>query len=87
MAEEYVSKDQFGEFVRRMETGFHGIDQRFDVVDQRFSDLRRELDQRFGALERRMDELRQDMRPGHAGPACRDAGAAQHHDTADVDHD
>jgi hypothetical protein len=26
VAEEYVSKEQFGEFVRRMEAGFHAQD-------------------------------------------------------------
>lgn len=59
MAEDYVSKDQFGEFVKRMEAGFHG-------QDQRTSDLRQSQDQRFTALERRHEDLRQDLRQGFA---------------------
>ena len=51
MAEEYVSKDQFGEFVRRMEAGFHAQDQRFD-------DLRQDLRQGMQDLRAEMRELR-----------------------------
>ena len=68
MAEEYVSKDQFGEFVRRMEAGFHALEQRFDALDRRIDDSRREVlgrmdvgfhavDQRFDALKERFDAL------------------------------
>jgi hypothetical protein len=43
MAEEYVSKDQFGEFVRRMDAGFHTVEQRFATTDRRIDDLRHEV--------------------------------------------
>ncbi len=73
MAEEFVGKDQFNEFVKRMEQGFHHadqrhndllreLDQRFSQIDQRFSQTNQRADQ----LERRMDQgfndLRQDIR-------------------------
>lgn len=57
MAEEYISKDQFGEFVKRMEAGFHAQDQRFNAMNQRFT----AVDQRFDAMNQRIDDLRQDM--------------------------
>lgn len=52
----YVSKDQFDEFVKRMEMGFHGQEQRFAALDHRFTATH----QRFDALDRRLDDLRQD---------------------------
>ncbi len=66
MAEEFVGKDQFNEFVKRMEQGFHHADQRHNdllvMIDQRFG----QADQRTDRLERRMDQgfndLRQDIR-------------------------
>ncbi len=76
MAEEMVSKDQFNEFVKRMEQGFHHADQRhndllatmnqrFDQADQRFdqryNDLLAMLNQRFDQLEQQRQEDRQAM--------------------------
>ena len=40
---EYVSKDQFGEFVKRMEQGFAHVDQGFNSVNQRFDDLKTDM--------------------------------------------
>lgn len=69
MAEEFVSKDQFAEFTKRMEQGFHHadqrhsdllktLDQRFAQIDQRFA----QVDQRFAQVDRQFNDLRQDMR-------------------------
>jgi hypothetical protein len=44
MSEEYVGKDQFGEFVKRMEQGFAHVDQRFSQADQRFDEMVRRFD-------------------------------------------
>ncbi|WP_089942583.1 hypothetical protein [Candidatus Entotheonella palauensis] len=76
MAEEVVSKEQFNEFVKRMEQGFHHVDQRhndllatinqrFDQVDQRFdqrhSDLLAMMNQRFDQIDQQRQEDRQAM--------------------------
>ena len=54
---EYVSKDQFEEFVKRMEQGFAHMDQRFtDLMahmDQRFT----QVDQRFTQIDQRFTDL------------------------------
>ena len=53
MAEDYVGKDQFNEFVKRMEQGFHHADQRHTdllaMIDQRFA----QMDQRFAQADQR----------------------------------
>ena len=70
MAEQFVSKDQFEEFTKRMEQGFHHADQRhndllavmnqrFDQVDQRHKDLLRTLDQRFTESDQRFAQVDQ----------------------------
>lgn len=76
MAEAFVGKDQFEEFTKRMEQGFHHadqrhndllamIDQRFSQADQRHNDLLRTLDQRFTQVDQRFGEMRQDIRTLH----------------------
>ena len=68
MAEEFVSRDQFEEFTKRMEQGFahadqrHSdlltmIDQRFAHADQRHSDLLTMIDQRFAHADQRHSDL------------------------------
>ena len=57
MAEEYVSKDQFGEFVRRMDAGFHANDQRHDATGRRLEDLRQDMTGRLDSLDRRVGSL------------------------------
>ncbi len=70
MAEEYVSKDQFNEFIKRMEQGFHHADQRhndlikmmderFAQVDQRHNDLLAAMNQRFDQVDQRFDQMNQ----------------------------
>ena len=49
MAEEFVSKEQFGEFVQRMED-------RFDHVYERFNHVIERTDDRFLSIEKRMDQ-------------------------------
>ena len=49
MAEQYVSREQFGEFVQRM-------DNRFDHISERFSDAEKRADERFYSLEKRMEQ-------------------------------
>jgi tetrahydromethanopterin S-methyltransferase subunit G len=38
-----VSKDQFGEFTKRMEQGFAHVDQRFDDMNRRFDQMHTDL--------------------------------------------
>ena len=45
MAEEFVGKDQFGEFTKRMEQGFDHVNQQFGHVNQQFDQVNRRLDQ------------------------------------------
>ncbi|ETX06048.1 MAG: hypothetical protein ETSY2_19350 [Candidatus Entotheonella gemina] len=70
MAEVVVSKDQFNEFVKRMEQGFHHADQRhndllaamnerFTQADQRHNDLLGTINQRFDQVDRRFDQIDQ----------------------------
>lgn len=72
MAEEVVSNDQFNEFVKRMEQGFHHADQRhndllatinqrFAQADQRLNDLLTTINQRFDQIDRQRQEDRQAM--------------------------
>ncbi len=66
MAEEFVRKEHFEEFVKRMESGLAHVnelaDQRYDSMTQRLADAEKAreqnfvyLNQRFDSLERRMD--------------------------------
>ena len=74
---EYVSKENFDEYARRMDERFDHViersDKRFlslekhvDVgfahVGERFDDLKDALGQRFDSLEKRMDGFHADMR-------------------------
>jgi len=52
---EMVSKDQFGEFVKRMEQGFAHIGECFDQMERRF-------DQRFDQMDRHFDQIHADIR-------------------------
>ena len=47
MAEEYVGKEQFGEFVKRM-------DERFDHVSERFDQANQLAEQRYDSLNQRL---------------------------------
>ncbi len=69
MAEEYVSKDQFVEFMKRMEQGFYHanerhtdlmkmMDERFKMMDERF----KVMDERFAQVDRRFDQMSAEMR-------------------------
>ena len=62
MAEEFVRKEHFEEFVKRMESGLAHVnelaDQRYDSMNQRFGDMSRGVNQRFDGLEKRFDDLR-----------------------------
>ena len=72
MADEFVRKEHFDEYVLRMDERFLGIEKRMEQgfahaekareqnlvhVDQRFEGM----NQRFDSLERRMDQLHMDM--------------------------
>ncbi len=70
MAEEVVSKDQFNEFVKRMDQGFHHADQRhhdllaamnqrFDQIDRQRQEDRQAIMQRFDQIDRQRQEDRQ----------------------------
>ena len=56
MAEQYVSREQFGEFVQRMEDRFDHVGQRFDQISERFGDAEKRADDRFYSLEKRMEQ-------------------------------
>ena len=56
MAEQYVSREQFGEFVRRMEERFDHVSERFDHISDRFSDAEKRADERFYGLEKLMKQ-------------------------------
>ena len=76
MADAYVSRDQFDEFVKRIEQAFAYaekaraqelalINQRFELVEKRFEQVEKrfeQVDQRFAQLEKRLDELRAEVR-------------------------
>lgn len=58
MAEEFVRMEQFGEFVKRMEGRFEGVDKRFDDMNQsvnhRFDDMNQSINQRFDDMKQRL---------------------------------
>ena len=58
MAEEFVRMEQFGEFVKRMEDRFEGVDKRFDdmnqSINQRFDDMNQSINQRFDDMKQRL---------------------------------
>ncbi len=62
MAEEFVSKDQFAEFTKRMEQGFDHVNQGFDHVNQRFDDLRTDIRANFSDIRSDIAGIRADMR-------------------------
>jgi C4-dicarboxylate-specific signal transduction histidine kinase len=73
MAEEHVSKEQFGEFVKRMDERFDHMnelaDQRYDSINQRLADAEKareqnlvHVNQRFDNLQGSISDLRADMR-------------------------
>lgn len=43
MAEEFVSKDQFEEFTKRMEQGFNHVNQRFDDLKTDMAGIRADM--------------------------------------------
>ena len=45
MAEEQVSKAQFGEFMKRMDERFDHVNQRFDSMNQRLADAEKAREQ------------------------------------------
>ena len=76
MAEEFVSKEHFDEYARRMDERFDHVVERSDErfyslekrmeegfahVGQRFDDMKESFNHRFDGLERRMDQLHADM--------------------------
>lgn len=76
MADAYVTRDQFDEFVKRIEQAFAYaekaraqelalVNQRFELIDKRFEQVDQrfaQVDQRFEQIERRLDDLRTDVR-------------------------
>ena len=76
MADAYVTRDQFDEFVKRIEQAFAYaekaraqelalVNQRFELIDKRFDQVDQrfaQVDQRFEQIERRLDDLRTDVR-------------------------
>ena len=76
MADAYVTRDQFDEFVKRMEQAFAYaekaraqelalVNQRFELIDKRFEQVDQrfaQVDQRFEQIERRLDDLRTEVR-------------------------
>ena len=50
MADEFVGNAQFGEFVKRM-------DERFDRVDERFSQMNKLVDERFDRVDERFGQM------------------------------
>lgn len=71
MADAYVSRDQFDEFVKRIEQAFAYaekartqelalINQRFDLVDKRFEQMERRFEQvgkRFEQMDQRFEQI------------------------------
>ena len=72
MAEEFVRKEHFDEFVLRMDERFLGVEKRMEQgfahaekareqnlvhVNQRFDDLSQGIDQRFDDVNRRFDDV------------------------------
>lgn len=68
MAEAYVSKEQFGEFVKRMEERFdHAHElagQRYDSISQRLADADKARGQNLVHANQRFDEMNQRMEQG-----------------------
>ena len=62
MAQEFVSKDQFGEFTKRMEQGFEHVNQQFDQVNQQFDQVNRRLDQVSTDIRSDMRQISTDIR-------------------------
>lgn len=58
MAEEFVSKDQFEEFTKRMEQGFDHVNQRFDQMNQRFDQMTVDMRQMNTDLRAEMRQMR-----------------------------
>ena len=73
MAEEFVRKEHFEEFSRRMDERVLGVEKRMEQgfahaakereqnhvhLNQRFDDLKESLNQRFDNLDKRFDDLR-----------------------------
>ena len=63
MAEEFVRMEQFGEFVKRMEDRFEGVDKRFDDMNQninhRFDDMKQRLADAEKAREQNLLHINQ----------------------------
>ncbi len=77
MAEEFVRKEHFEEFVKRMESGLAHVnelaDQRYDSMTQRLADAEKareqnlvHLNQRFEQVDKRFDSLERRMDQGFA---------------------
>lgn len=76
MADIYVSRDQFDEFVKRMEQAFaHAekarlqelalVNQRFELIEKRFEQVNErfaQVDQRFAQPDKRLDEFKAALR-------------------------
>ncbi len=62
MAEEFVSKDQFEEFTKRMEQGFDQVSQQFDQVNRRLDqisvDIRAEMRANNASIQAEMRQMR-----------------------------
>lgn len=63
VADEYVRREQFGEFVRRMDERFDHVnelaDQRFDSMNQRFLDVDKRMEQGFAHIDQRFEQVEQ----------------------------
>ncbi len=61
MAEEFVRKEHFEEFVKRMESGLAHVnelaDQRYDSMTQRLADAEKAREQNFVYLNQRFDDM------------------------------
>lgn len=62
MAEEYVTKEQFGEFVKRMDQAFAHLNQRLDdqqqSFNQRLDNVENRVDQGFSGIHTDIRQLR-----------------------------
>jgi len=66
MAEEFVSKDQFEEFTKRMEQGFDQVGERFNQVNRQFDQVNQQFDQVNRRLEQMSADIRAEMRANNA---------------------
>ena len=68
MAEEFVSKELFGEFVKRMDDRFNAVDkafqhanqladQRYDSINQRLADAEKAREQDLAHVNQRFDDM------------------------------